>query len=261
MKQLVGAQLYTIREFMNTEEAFIASMKKVREMGFEYVTYSAVAAPLTPVRVREIMDELGLKIACTHIPWERLLHETEQVAQEHLILGCPIVGLSWCGEHTLTTMEDLNIYIDLLKKIGRTMRKHGLTFAIHNHCVEFHRHNGKTALQIIKEETDPEDLSFIFCCYWAQHSGADSVEYLREFADRIAICHYKDRMVLDGEPTYTTVGQGNMNYKAIFKVCEEIGIQHAMIEQDTCQKDPFVSLAEGREYLLSLGEAYDKGEL
>lgn len=261
MKQQVGAQLYTLRDVLKTEEEFIVGMKKLREIGFEYVQFSGVTAPLSPQRVREILDEQELKIACSHMPWERLVKEPEKVAEENLVMGCPIVGLSWCSEHKLEDLEDVRTYIGQVQKIGRVMRENGLTFAIHNHWMEFHRYDGKTVFQMLKEHVDPDHLSFILCCYWAIEAGADPVEYLHEFAGRVPVCHYKDRTMLKSERTFAPVGQGNMNYKAIFKACEETGVQHAMIEQDICRKDPFECMAESRAHILSLGEAYDKGAL
>jgi len=187
--------------------------------------------------------------------------EPEKVAEENLVMGCPMVGLSWCSEHKLEDLEDVRTYIGQVQKIGRVMRENGLTFAIHNHWMEFHRYDGKTVFQMLKEQVDPAELSFILCCYWAIEAGADPVEYLHEFAGRVPVCHYKDRTMLKSERTFAPVGQGNMNYKAIFKACEETGVQHAMIEQDICRKDPFECMAESRAHILSLGEAYDKGAL
>ena len=64
--------------------------------------------------------------------------------------------------------------------------------------------------------------------------------------------------MLDGERAFAPVGEGNMNYKAIFEACEEIGVKYALIEQDICQEDPFDCMARSREYILALGRDLDE---
>ncbi len=257
MKQKIGAQLYTLRDKVTTEEGFCATMQKLGELGYRYVQFSGVTAPLTPRRVREILDANGLTICCTHMPWERLLKEPEQVAEENLVMGNSIVGVSNTG-HPLTTLEDVREYIGQIQQVGRVMQEYGLTFAIHNHTDEFHRYGGRSVLQMVREETDPAAVEFIFCCFWALAAGADPVAYLREFAGRVRCCHYKDMTMLNRERAFAPVGQGNMNYRAIWQACEETGVQYALIEQDVCQKDPLICMEESRAYMQTLGEAYDR---
>ena len=254
MNQIIGAQLYTLKDHLKTEEDLIASLAKLKEIGFTAAQFSGVTAPITPQRVREIFDSFGISIVCSHIPWERVLGETEKVAQESIIMGCPVVGISFYPENKLQTADELANFIAQIDGVARVMKKYGLKFAIHNHWNEFHRIDGKTVLQHLRENTDPEAVEFIFCCFWALASGADPVEYLHEFKGRISCCHYKDMTMLDGERAFAPVGEGNMNYKAIFKACEEIGVKYALIEQDICQGDPFDCMARSRQNILALGE-------
>jgi len=39
MNQIVGAQLYTIREQVKTVDDFITSMEKLKKIGFEYIQF------------------------------------------------------------------------------------------------------------------------------------------------------------------------------------------------------------------------------
>ncbi|MBQ3256550.1 MAG: sugar phosphate isomerase/epimerase [Oscillospiraceae bacterium] len=252
--QKVSAQLFTLREFEKTEEEFITTMQRLSEMGFEYAQFSGVTAPMKPARVKEIMDVAGIKICCTHMPWERLRDNPEQVAEDNIAMGNTVVGFGSYTENKLAVREDVDRYLKQLEQIGAVMKKYGLTLAIHNHWNEFHRFDGKSVLQITRENTDPEAIEFIFCCYWALYSGADPVEYIREFKGRITCCHYKDMTMRDGERTFAPVGEGNMNYRAIWDACEETGVKYALIEQDRCFEDPFVCVAKSKAYMESLSK-------
>jgi sugar phosphate isomerase/epimerase len=39
------------------------------------------------------------------------------------------------------------------------------------------------------------------------------------------------------------VGEGNLNWPSILDACREAGVQWYIVEQDTCQRSPFESLA------------------
>ncbi|MBQ7339078.1 MAG: sugar phosphate isomerase/epimerase [Clostridia bacterium] len=257
MNQIVSAQLYTLRDKLKTEEEFILGMNRLKEMGFTHVQFSGVPAPLSPVRVREILDSCGILVCCSHMPWDKLLNDTERVAEDNLTMGCPIVGLSSYPENKLETREETLRFVAQIEKVSRVLQAHGLKFAYHNHTCEFHRFDGKTVLQHLREMTDPAAVEFIFCCYWAQVGGVDPVAYLHEFAGRVSCCHYKDMVMLGGNRNFAPVGEGNMNYQAIWQACEQTGVRYALIEQDVCHGDPFESMAISRANMLAMGRAYD----
>lgn len=258
MNQIISAQLYTLRDVLKTEQDFIHSMARLKEMGFTHIQFSGVAAPITPARVREILDECGLSVCCSHMPWDRLLNAPEKVAEDNIAMGCPLVGLSFYPENKLETKEETYRFLTQIGKIARVMQDHGLKFAYHNHVNEFHRFDGKSVLQHLAEQTDPASVEFIFCCYWAQVGGADPVAYLHELAGRVSCCHYKDAVVLGGDRSFAPVGEGNMNYSDIWQACEQTGVRYALIEQDICRGDPFESMAISRANMLAMGRAHDE---
>jgi sugar phosphate isomerase/epimerase len=254
MKQTVAATLYTLREQVKTKEGFTGTLQKLKETGFDTVQYSAVAAPLAAREVRDICGGLGISICCSHVPWERLKNDLDALANEQLAMGCPIVGIGSYPGSKLSSGEDTKTFIREIKTVSKMLRPYGLKFAVHNHWNEFHRWGGKTVLQLLAEQTDPEETEIIFCCYWAQHAGADPVQCLYELKGRVTCCHYKEKTMLNGEITQTEVGSGNMNYPAIFKACEETGVKYAIVENDVCHIDPFESVKISREYILGLGK-------
>jgi len=67
--------------------------------------------------------------------------------------------------------------------------------------------------------------------------------------------HVKDWMILDGEPAWAEVGEGNLNWPAIVRACRTAGVKHYIVEQDSCPvtKDPFKSIAVSLRNLRALG--------
>ena len=47
--------------------------------------------------------------------------------------------------------------------------------------------------------------------------------------------------------------EGNLNWPAILKACQDLGIKYYIVEQDICQRDPFESLKISYENLKNAG--------
>ena len=52
----------------------------------------------------------------------------------------------------------------------------GLVLTYHNHALEFTRTDGRLALELIYEKTDPAHLQAEIDTYWVQTGGGDPVE-------------------------------------------------------------------------------------
>ena len=78
----LGAQLFTLREYTQTEEDLDYSLGRVAGMGYKTVQISAIG-PIPAKKVRALCDKHGLRIVVTHTDPMRILRETEAVIEEH----------------------------------------------------------------------------------------------------------------------------------------------------------------------------------
>ena len=77
--------------------------------------------------------------------------------------------------------------------------------------------------------------------------------YLRRLKDRMHIVHLKDLAMRGGEQLFAEVGEGNLEWPQILEACQEADIEWYLVEQDTCQGDPFESLGISLRNLNRLG--------
>ena len=92
MKMELGAQTFTVRDYMQTTWDFREAMKRIAEIGYTCVQLSAVGN--VPVQAqRDICDEYGLKIVLTHTNPDRMIADPEGVIRDHDILGCDYIGI------------------------------------------------------------------------------------------------------------------------------------------------------------------------
>ncbi len=249
MDKRIGAQLYTVRDFVKDEKSFGETMKKLSGIGFKSVQISGVG-PIAPEVMRDICAENNLAISSTHKGFEDYRDRIDDMIAFHKALGCDIAGLgSFPVEYRVDDIEKLDEAIDVLNTAADKLGAEGIDFAYHNHAFEFARlSNGQSIMERLLERGR---FKFIFDTYWAAAAGFDPADWLEKLGERVAVIHYKDmKAKLDNSSFYAPVGEGNMNFDSIVKASGKA--RWAMIEQDFCDgEDPIDCLAKSYRYIVS----------
>jgi len=238
----IGVQLYTLREVMKTDEEIEKGFKLISDTGYKSIQISAI--PVNDFNwMKETADKYGLEICCTHTPFEKIINQTKLVATEHDLLNCNIVGIGYKPEIFPQTIEGYYSFAKALDKIGAELKEYGKKLAYHNHHFEFQKFSNKTGMDILLENTSPENVGFIFDTYWGQAAGVDPEDFIHKIRGRMDVCHLKD-MNMDGfNAIFTEIGCGNMNFAKILAACIKTNVKYAVVEQDNCYgKDPYESL-------------------
>jgi len=129
----------------------------------------------------------------------------------------------------------------------------GFVFVYHNHSFEFQKFDGKTGLEILYEESDPQVFFSEIDTYWVQHGGGDPADWIRRLKGRAPVVHFKDMVMGKDGQMMAEVGEGNLNWPAIIEACDYAGVEWLIVEQDICQRDPFESLGISLKNLKAMG--------
>ncbi|WP_231571709.1 sugar phosphate isomerase/epimerase family protein [Gordoniibacillus kamchatkensis] len=170
-KNQIAAQLFTLREFAKTAEQLDETLRKVKDIGYDAVQVSGIG-PIEPAKVKELADRHGLTICATHVPYERLKNDLEQVIQEHRLWGCRYVGLGSMPAPYRTGKSGYTLLADEFSAVGRALADAGLQFVYHNHKFEFEKFEGETGMDWLLRASDPEAFHFELDTYWVQAGGA-----------------------------------------------------------------------------------------
>lgn len=254
MSMTLGAQLYTVREFTKTPEDIDQTLRRIRDMGFRTIQISAFG-PMDPQKLADLVRELELYVCVTHSPFERMKNDLAALIQEHRMLGCDTIGLgSMPGEYRGSGEEGFRQFLQDVAPIAHQIHEEGLQFAYHNHNFEFARFGGRTGMDLLFDETAPEEFHFILDTYWLQMGGVNPADYIRRAAGRMKVCHFKDFAVDGFTPHFAEIGNGNLDLSECYRACRQAGVKDIVIEQDTCPGDPFESLAISFANLKKLAE-------
>lgn len=243
----IGVQLYTIRDFMQTEEDIKVSFDKLKKLGYDEVQTAGCAVPYDVFG--RLAREAGLTIVGTHDNFDRMCEETALMMDNHDLLGTKIMGIGGCFKKSL---EEYEAFILRVNELAKKIRTRGFTFTYHNHSHEFRRLDGKLIMDMLLEKMDPANTGFVLDTYWVQHGGGDVRYWIEKCKGRIDILHLKDMAKCEtNEPPQfiTEVGNGNLYWEGILETAMRTGVKHFVVEQDTCPGDPFDSLKKSSDYL------------
>ena len=247
----LAAQLYTVRDFTNTPTEIATTMKKVKQLGYDAVQCSALGA-IDAHELKRIVDGEGLTICATHTDYERMRDEPQAVIDEHNLWGCKHAAIGGLPQD-YRSAEGYARFAKEASEVAKRLAEGGLTFSYHNHSFELERFNGRTGLDILYEDSDPKYFKSELDTYWIQHGGGDPAAWIRKLKGRADIVHLKD-MAMDGRTQlFAEVGEGNLNWPAILDACKDAGVEWYIVEQDTCQRDPFESLGISLKNLKEMG--------
>lgn len=238
MDKRIGAQCFTIRDFIQNEKDLDASLKKLKDIGYQTVQISGIGA-IEPEVVRSLCDKYGLEVVCTHKGQNDYLNNLEETIRYHKVIGCDIAGIGSIGDYERSA-DGYRKFVKDFAPVSKRLREEGISFAYHNHAFDFIKEDGKFLLDIILEESD---FDLILDVYWIAFSGIDPAKFIRKVGSRARIIHFKDLICnKDNKTEMAEVMNGNLDWDSIISACEDAGCQAAMVEQDDCSGDPFDSL-------------------
>jgi len=245
----LGAQLYTVRDFIKTPEDFDATLRKVADMGYRYVQISGIGEDVPAEFAGAKLKEYGLKCRATHFAFDRIRDNLDEMLKIHDAYGCPYIGTGSMPKEYRENEKMFKQFVEEAGELSERIAKAGKTFIYHNHHFEFAKYGDKIGMDILFDNT-PKSFQFELDVFWVQTGGADPMAWIRKVAGRMDVVHYKE-MGIDSEikQCMVPVGQGNMNWEGIIAACNETGVKYAFVEQDHCAKDPFDCLKDSFDYL------------
>jgi sugar phosphate isomerase/epimerase len=250
---VLGAQLYTVRDRLQTLSDVAETLHKVAKIGYTAFQVAGLG-PVDPRELAKVFEDSGMACACTHSPWVRFLHDLDALIEEHKMWRCRHLAIGVLPE-IYDTPDGSRRFADQLGPILERLSKEGMDLSCHNQHQDFTRYNGRTMLEFLLDLTRESGLRLELDTYWVQMGGGDPAVWIRKCAGRVPIVHLKDMVVSPAhEIHFAEVGEGNLNWPAILGAAAGSGVEYCMVEQDKCYgRDPFESLAISYRNLKEMG--------
>lgn len=249
----IGAQLYTLRQFTQSEKDLGRSLERVKALGYDSVQLSAIG-PIPQKRIKQLCDQSGLSIVLTHNPEEAFLKGIDQLVETHLLYGCSFVGLGSLP-HRYRSPGWLDHFAEDFGPAAQKLSDHGLRFMYHHHAFEFTRlPSGQTLMDRLFALLPEQLMGLTADTYWLQAAGVELLPFLHQHPRRLHCVHLKDYAMMGDCVRMAAVGQGNLNFPGILKALSgNHTTRHLLVEQDDCYgEDPFTCLKTSLDHLRQL---------
>lgn len=231
----LAVTLFNLRDYCKTAEDLDTTLGRVREIGYQAIQISGIG-PIAPETVKELLDKHELFCCATHEGMPNLKEHLDDIIAKMKLWNCDFTALGAPGAEYRNAEGVRNLIADL-ETAGEKLKANGLKLGYHNHHFEFQKYTDKTMLAEIYDNSDPEKLYAEIDVHWVTRGGENPVKWIKKVAGRMPVVHFKDFAIVDGEPRFCEVGEGNLDWEAIIKACEETGVRWYSIEQDQTFKD------------------------
>lgn len=173
--------------------------------------------------LEQVMEENHYELSAMHVAGELNYWTNEDLCKEQneAILKAaefvrntknPNLVLSGIHNEEINDFESMACGINLLAK---ACKKLGVQIHYHNHSWEFE--NGARIFKAL--EKNAPDIFFGFDLGWAQKSGYDPFDLIKQHRDRINYVHLRD---LSEEGEFVEIGEGIVNFSRLIDELEKI---------------------------------------
>lgn len=170
------------------------------------------------------------------------------------------------GHKYVMNDEEWNLLCDGLNKLGKIAKEeYGISLTFHHHMGTVVQDADE--VERLMNGTDPEYLSLLYDTGHFAYCGADPLEMVRKYKDRIKHVHLKDirKEVVEQVKreelsflagvrmgAFTVPGDGSIDFEPIFKVLEDNGYEGYMLveaEQNPAKANPLEYAIKARKYI------------
>ena len=235
----LGIAAYTFRD--QWKNGVPETLDIMQKMGFK--TYEGGAPQgVDPVEFKKMLNDRGISIPSTGTGFEQLESDPQAVADLAKALGASYVMCAWIPHAKGNfSKADADRAIKVFNDGGKVLAANGITFKYHVHGFEFQPYGQGTLFDYLVENTNPKYVSLQMDVMWTHFGGGDPAGLLKKYGKRWVSLHLKD--FRKGAPRDMTggtgpendvpLGQGELDFVAILKEVNKIGIKHLFIEDES----------------------------
>ena len=256
----LGAQLFSLRNFLQTEEGTMAVFRACKDMGYESIQYSGkvIATNEDAALIRRATEEANIELANTSFGAQEIMDDPKAVIEKMDMMGSRYTMVGAMPKEYRGSREGTEQFLKDMETPTKILLDAGKIITYHNHAYEFaplSDANGITMEILVGSDMG---WQFMLDVCWAVHGGADPLKLMDAMgADRLHQVHFKD-MVTEktekGNPIFCPCGKGIVDLTSFYEKCRAFGVQHGFVEQDNAATlpDPLDEMAQSCRYLRTL---------
>jgi sugar phosphate isomerase/epimerase len=264
---MLAAQLWTFR--YELEKNVPETLKKIKKLGITYVEgFDAPYIVGDAAKFRSQLDAAGLKMFALH--WNNLddwRKDPTVIIETAKKLGAHYTGIAWLktSKAEPVTLNVVNEAADILMKACPQAKAAGIQLYYHIHGYELQpMGDNKTFFDSFVSRIDYSCVRLEADIFWVTYAGWNPVQFMEKYPGGVELLHIKDMAPQVSTGTFTgadfnppdmppqnwvPVGTGKIDYKAVFREGNKIGVKWYILEMDKYDGDVYTAVASSLSYI------------
>ncbi len=225
----LSVQVYSVRKA--AEQDLAGALKKIAAIGYQGVEFAGYYGK-DPKDIRKMLDDVGLKCSGTHTGIGALRGDNfDQTVAIHKALGTKYIIVPGGIDKELHNIETNKAMADEFNKLAERLKAVDLFIGYHAHAGDAKLIDDVPAWERFFNETTPDVLMEMDLGNY-QMGGGDPYAMIEKFKGRSKAVHLK-------ETGPNVIGQGDVDWKRAFELCETVGGTEWYVVEDEKTADSF----------------------
>ncbi len=273
-----AVQQFQLGTVLNNEKQALDTMYKMKQAGYEGIELCSFMIHPTPFVVKLLTKAAGMPVGNGgRLPWNELIKKSglqvpslhaylgaveeklEETAEEATSFGAKYVTITGMYRFDYGNSAEVHTLAERLNKAGKKLKENGISLLYHNHNAEFVKPEpGKTAYDILLEETSPEYVNFELDSYWMVDAGVDALALMERLDTRMKLYHINDRGSREKSSVTPILkqdslelGMGNIDLVPLLEQAKRVNVDAVILEshRNWIDNDPVKSFQVSAEFL------------
>ena len=188
---------------------------------------------------RRLVKESGLSVVSIHQDLGSVERDAAAAAREARAFHTDKIVITGMYRFPYGEADAVKKLAERLNRAGENLKSEGISLLYHNHNCEFlQAEPGKSAYQILLEQTDPGAVNFEFDSYWCAECGQNPLAVMEMLGERMKLWHINDRGTRQTGPCMTPIlksdsmelGTGAMPLPALCGKAKELSVEAVILE-------------------------------
>ena len=228
----IGLELWSVRH--QCERELPSVLRAVARMGYKSVELAHSFYGYDAPAWRKLLDKNGLTSCGMHMGLKALEGDAfDKTVEDHKVIGTPYLIIASLPKKSLASVRAIIETATHFNQLAERLEPHGMKIGYHCHGGDFAKVGDRTAWEVFGENTNADvllQLDFGNCL----GGGGDPIAMLKKFPGRSVTLHLKDH---GGKPG-AVFGEGEVDWKEVFQLCETIGGTRQYIIEEEGRKGP-----------------------
>lgn len=238
----IGIQVSSLKPLLLTETQVADAFANMKRLGCDTVQLQWIDPAVPAAFVAQTLRENRMESVSVQDFYSLILDDFSYYTDLNAVTGGKWMCVSRIPDH-LKSPAGLNQFVCDLRAMQEHLNSLGQVLCFHPVSADFAAVPGMNAVEYLLEHM-PE-LALCLDLYHLNRNCADMPGFIRRYAGRICMVHFKDAV---GD-TLVPAGQGDTCWDGVVSACLEAGIPYAFVEQERWDRDPYVCLKEAMDWL------------